>query len=461
MNQEAAQGMEADVLARVTPGDAERAAVQALAHALEADADAVLHRRGVPGRAAVQGSIAKDTYLAGDRDVDCFLLLDPSVPEEQLEAVTEAVAGEVLAGARKKYAQHPYLVGEREGAQVDLVPAYAVAAASQKMSAVDRTPFHTAWVREHLDDDGRCAVRLAKKWLKGVGVYGADTATAGFSGYLVEVLVAWLGSFPAFVDWLARSATPRRVALGDDHVDDDVSLLVVVDPVDAGRNCAAAVGEDTLLRATQAARAYRAAPSEAFFFPAPPRPEEPTALHAALRAAGAAWVGLELTPRTDRLDIVLPQFQKAARALGDALSRAGFPVRSHAVHVGVDDDGTERVAMQWRTDDVTLPPSRVHAGPVADVEPNAGRFRKKWDGHPDALGPVEAGDDGRLRVEVAVRDRRPHEHLATAAPKIGLGKHVQAALRTHRVLADPANAGGFWAPAVADFVLDRRPWQRP
>lgn len=457
----ARERLEAEVLARITPSPEERAAVAALVADLEAEATEALRGLGVPGRAQVQGSIAKDTYLAGDRDVDCFLLLDPGFPEDRLEAVTEAVAKRVLTGARKKYAQHPYLVGRRDGAQVDLVPAYAVAAAGERMSAVDRTPFHTAWVREHVDEALRGQVRLAKKWLKGVGVYGADTATAGFSGYLVEVLVVRFGSFAGLIDWLDRSASPRRIALGDDHVQDEVSLRVVVDPVDPARNCAAALGDETLEFATHAARAYRGSPHAGFFEPAPPRAETPEVLRDGLVAQDATWVGLELTPRTDRLDIVLPQFQKAARTLGDALDRAGFRVRRTQVRVGDDETGRERVGLQWVLDDTTLPQTTTHRGPGARVEPNARKFRAKWDGHPDAAGPVGVDADGRLAVEVRVRHRRPAQRLAADASTLGLGKHVQNALETHRVLDDPADADGFWAPAVADFVLDRPPWQRP
>lgn len=452
--------LEAEMLRRITPTPEERAEVAALVEQLEQEATEALQEQGVPGRVEVQGSIAKDTYLAGDRDVDCFLLLDPSVPEDRLESITEAVAKRVLEGARKKYAQHPYLVGRRQGSQVDLVPAYAVPTAAKRMSAVDRTPFHTAWVRKRLDEAGRGQVRLAKKWLKGVGVYGADTATAGFSGYLVEVLVVRFGSFDGLVTWLERSAAPRRISLGDDHVVDDVSLRVVVDPVDPARNCAAALGDDTLLLATQAARAYRAAPSLAFFEPAPPRVETPEVLQDGLTAQGATWVGLELTPRTDRLDIVLPQFQKAGRTLADALRRAGFPVQRQEVRVGTGPAGQEQVGLQWVLDDVTLPETTTHSGPSARAAPNAERFRAKWDGHPDAVAPV-CEKDGVLVVEVRVPDRRPAQRLASELSRIGLGKHVQNALRDHRVLDDPAIASGFWAPAVADFALDRRPWQRP
>ena len=437
------------VLARVTPSADEDAAMDAVVGRLEAAVQAVMDDLGLPGRASVQGSVAKGTWLAGSTDLDLFMLLDPALDEAALKQAAQDVGSRVLEGARKMYAQHPYLIGAFEGLDVDLVPAYAVAAAGARMSAVDRTPFHTAWVREHLDDAG--AVRLAKQWCKGVGVYGADTATGGFSGYLVEVLVVLHRGFEGFIDWLAADARPRRLAHGDDEVDDDVSPLVVVDPVDAARNCAAAVHAGTLAAAIEAARAYRNGPDERFFFPRPAQGAPAARLKAALADQGAVWLGVQMTPKTDRLDIVLPQFQRAGRMLTEALERDGFPVRRHRV------DQVDGVSMQWVIDDVHKPATRIHRGPAAHQEPNARKFREKWQEAADAAGPVHE-DDGRLAVEVHERIRTPVEALRHHLKTASLGKHVAAALQDHRLHDAPP--GGSWAPIVTDFILDRRPWQR-
>ncbi|MEA3191459.1 MAG: hypothetical protein QOD77_2041 [Thermoplasmata archaeon] len=449
--------LEAEVLARITPTPLEAKEMQAVCDALVAACAAALAKRNIPGHATVQGSVAKGTWLAGGGDIDLFLLLDPSYPEAQLERAAVEVGTEVLTDARRRYAQHPYLMGTFQGRQVDLVPAYAVPVASAKMSAVDRTPFHTAWVRATLTPAQQGEARLLKRWLKGTALYGAQTAIGGFSGYLVEVLVARFRSFHGVLKWLAADAQPRRIALGPDQVTDEVAVLVVVDPVDPGRNCAAAVQAELLERAREAATAYLERPDARFFFPAPPRAEPADKLRPALARQGAAWLGLVLRPRTDRLDLVFPQFQKAGRTLAAALEEAGFAVRRWEARASPDE---REALLQFVVDGRTLPATRLHVGPVDDARPHAERFRAKWTGHADAAGPVHAGPRGSLQVEVRESLRTATAWLPARLPKVPLGRHVEACLPDAQVLLDPADAPAAWAPAVADLVLDRRSWQR-
>lgn len=449
--------LEQEVLRGIQPTAEETAHMEKDAADLVRAAASRLSALRVPGTPTVQGSVAKGTWLRGSGDIDLFLLLDPTVPEGRLEAITEDVAQGVLAGLQKRYAQHPYLMGTFRGRTVDLVPAYKVDSASARMSAVDRTPFHTAWVREHLDEAGRGQARLLKRWLKGTQTYGAQTAIGGFSGYLAEVLLVRLGSFHAVVEWLAAGAQPRRLALGPDQVNDPVSPLIVVDPVDPARNCAAAIQEETLDLAIRAARAYKARPDRRFFFPAPPRAEPPTAMDGALAARSQAWLGLLLRPRTPRLDIVFPQFQKGARAIAAALAQAGFPTL--ALQCLAADDGRE-VLVQWLADARELPPSRLHRGPAAGAGSHAERFRAKWDGHPDALGPVRASAGGQLEVEVRVPQRTAAEWLRAHLAGVALGRHVTEALPDARLLDRPGDAPEAWRAQVSEFVLRREPWER-
>ncbi|MFA5943241.1 MAG: CCA tRNA nucleotidyltransferase [Candidatus Thermoplasmatota archaeon] len=449
--------LEREILGEVTPSDDEQAALDSIVRDLVARCDAELAAAGLPGKAGVQGSVAKGTWLRGGTDIDLFLLLDPSVPQDRLEAVALQVGPKVLEECQKKYAQHPYLTGSFKGHAVDLVPAYAVPEAGAKMSAVDRTPFHTAWVRAHLGDHKRAQVRLLKRWMKGTGVYGAQTAIGGFSGYLVEVLIARFLSFDGVLLWLSGGAQPRRIALGPDQVKDDVSQLVVVDPVDPARNCAAAVNLATLELAIAAAKAYRAAPGRRFFFPNPPRVELPATLQAALSAQEASWTGALVRPKSKRLDIVFPQFQRAARTLETGLANAGFTVRR--LDVAVSDDESE-VLLQFVCAGEPLPSRRMHTGPIDDGRPNATRFREKWDGHADALTPVHTGPDGKLQVALAIRLQTPAQWLAARLPLEPLGRHVQDALEGHQTFADPAEVPAAWAARVADVVLDRKAWDR-
>lgn len=448
--------LEAEVLRDIEPTPTERAAMAQDASILAEAATRRLADLAVPGTASVQGSVAKDTWLRNAGDIDLFLLLDEQVPAARLESIAEEVGRGLLQGVHKRYAQHPYLMGHFRDRLVDLVPAYRVAQASAKMSAVDRTPFHTAWMQGHLDDDGRAQARLLKQWLKGIGAYGAQTAIGGFSGYLAEVLIVHFGSFSGVVAWLAAGGQPRRITLGSDQVQDQGEPLVVVDPVDPARNCAAAVQPETLELAVEAARAYQREPDRRHFFPPSLTPVTTSRLHDALRLQGVTWLAALLRPRTNRLDIVLPQFQKGARAIAAALAHAGFPV--HRMQCQASEDGAE-VLLQWLASAEVLPATRLHKGPPPGPHPNAQRFREKWEGHSDANGPVHEAD-GRLQVEVRVPSRSAPEWLAANLDRVGLGKHVMDALPDAQVLTLVAEVPAHWAAQASEFILARRPWQR-
>lgn len=451
--------LEADVLRRVTPSAEEEQEAQRVVDDLLAKAQAALDKTGVAGRATVQGSLAKGTWLAGSADIDLFLLLDPGVPASRLETITKEVGRAVLSDAHTRYAQHPYLIGTFRGRTVDLVPAYAVAGATAKMSAVDRTPFHTAWVRNTLDEGGRSQVRLLKRWMKGTGTYGAQTATGGFSGYLAEVLVAAFGSFHGVVDWLAADAQPRRIVLPgcQDQVVDDVSPLVVPDPVDPVRNCAAGVHADTLALASAAAQAYKREARTEFFFPKPPRNEAANALLDHLARQHQSWYGVLIAPKTDRLDLVFPQFQKWARTVAAALETQGHPVVRHLTKASPDE---REVLVQWVLDAGEKPATRIHEGPRDDGQANAEKFRAKWTGHPEAAGPVQQGAAGHLEVEVRNAERTATQWLDRKLAALPAGRHVSDALAQAKRWRDPAEVPAAWAPTVADHVLARRPWER-
>lgn len=430
--------------AGVVPSPDEVADMQARVDRLITTAQAALDAEGLAGEATIQGSLAKGTWLAGSADADVFLLMPPETPQEGLVDAVERVGARILEAPRKKYAQHPYLIGRAEGLDVDLVPAYRVTDPEQKMSAVDRTPFHTAWVLDHigqLADD----VRLAKRWCKGVGIYGADTLTGGFSGYLVEVLTIHAGGFEPLLRSFAAGDWPRT-ALGADAVVDDVSPWVVVDPVDASRNCAAAVTPSILARAQEGAQAFLSQPDERFFFPATATAAPLETLQQSMTAQGVVWLGLRMDSDAERMDIVGPQFQRAARVLSESMERAGFPVRRSQV------DFLEQVCLQWIVDDVCLPPTKRHRGPRADQHPNAERFRSKWQSQ-----GLEVIEGDVLEVDVPVAARTPAEAMDALLPNLQSGKHVRAAKKGPVETQPPTR--GSWAPLVTDFVLNRRPWQ--
>ena len=150
----------------------------------------------------VAGSAARGTNLRGNSDIDIFLLFKNPVPKEKMEKTAIEVAKRLVKGNKNesyivRYAEHPYarLFLDNVGLRVDLVPAYKITSASERITSVDRTQLHNQFVKSSLSQRQRDDVRVLKALLKFHGIYGAEARTEGFSGYLCELLIHTYGSF--------------------------------------------------------------------------------------------------------------------------------------------------------------------------------------------------------------------------------------------------------------------------
>ena len=99
--------LEDTVLANLRPTLAEREHVCGIAKRL---LDAIAKSGKAKGM--VVGSIARNTWVRGDRDLDVFMLFDVSLSREQLEeeglALARNIALEFSKSFHEKYAEHPY-----------------------------------------------------------------------------------------------------------------------------------------------------------------------------------------------------------------------------------------------------------------------------------------------------------------------------------------------------------------
>lgn len=321
--------------------------------------------------AKLMGSVAKDTFLAGDKDLDIFIFFPASYSKQRLEKEALAVGKAVFqkfkgATYEVSYAEHPYTRGKIKGFKVEIVPAYAIEDTSQLLSAVDRTPFHTAFVREHLFQTNE--VRLLKRFMKGTGSYGSDLKTRGFSGYLCELLVIKYGSFEnvlrASKDWsdgqvLHVSADfsekeQRQVRLAFEQ-----QPLIFIDPTDENRNVAAVLSAEKMAIFMYHARKFLEHPSEKFFFP-PVAKINKSQLHSELKKKGRDIVVLLFKHPGVIDDILYPQLRKLRDTLFSQLKAEEFV--AERLFVFADKDTKEAgISIELASD--TLSKSRIVRGP--------------------------------------------------------------------------------------------------
>jgi tRNA nucleotidyltransferase (CCA-adding enzyme) len=209
------------------------------------------------------GSYAKGTWLKGKLDLDIFVKMKKETEEKQFEKIGKEIG---FASMKKykpyvRYSEHPYVEAEAENTKVNVVPCYDVENGQWK-SAADRSSFHTKFILEKLDDEKKNEVRLLKKFLIGVDIYGAEIATEGFGGYVAEVLIYHYGSFIKVLEAAANFTEGQIIGSPTKKFE---TVLILIDPIDSNRNLGTAISAQNFGRFILAARAYLKKPSLVFF----------------------------------------------------------------------------------------------------------------------------------------------------------------------------------------------------
>jgi len=277
----------------------------------------------------LHGSVEKGTALSKELDLDIFILIPKKLGREWIRKEFIKRAREALKkyDLEERFAEHPYLrIKINKEIEADIVPALKIDDPRESITVADRTPFHTRYVKNRLTDDMRDSVRLLKKFMKGVGVYGAEVKIGGFSGYLTELLVIKYGSFIDVIKEASRWRIP--VVLTLDNTEDPYTLrkifpdasFIFPDPVDPRRNAAAAVREETLSRFILASREFLEEPSEDFFYP----PEPPMSL-VERRLSELCYLALEIEiTRRDSPDNIWGQLHRLKRRIFNTLESEGY-----------------------------------------------------------------------------------------------------------------------------------------
>jgi tRNA nucleotidyltransferase (CCA-adding enzyme) len=320
------------------------------------------------------GSYAKGTWLKGDVDIDIFVKMNSSMKEEEFELLGKQIGLESLRQYQPylRYSDHPYVEAFVEGIRVNIVPCYNVEKWNW-ISAADRSPFHTEYVTNKLDEEKRDQVRLLKKFLKSLGIYGAEIAKNGFSGYVTEVLILKYGSFQSTLEALSR-VQEEKVIISTDPIDEETAKktfkhsVIILDPIDPKRNLGAAISVENFGKFVLAARTFLNKPSIEFFI----RQERVrTANDFSEIYSNILVVSFNYRERSP--DVIWGQLKKSMNAISKQLTLGGFNViRS----ICTTDERIEAVFI-FLLESITLPSYMVKTGPKVSRKHDSSKFISK------------------------------------------------------------------------------------
>jgi tRNA nucleotidyltransferase (CCA-adding enzyme) len=222
-----------------------------------------------------QGSTGiKQTHLRNDSDIDLFIFLDPdkyqdvidnkSKSRTKISALFRKYCDEWIIPALQAnkieefyiaYAEHPYVSSKLHGYDIDIVFSFILPEEYIRqrgpITAVDRTYYHSKFVKDNLNFDQINDVRILKMFFKNNYSYGDKAAIArgGFIGYAAELFIHHFGDiwnlFTNFedlpyngIDFFNRSNRDLREISRFQN-----DFLILIDPTDSNRNVAASISE--------------------------------------------------------------------------------------------------------------------------------------------------------------------------------------------------------------------------
>ena len=389
------------ILGKITPAKEDRVKVDAITRELELKVSLACKEAGVSAIVRVEGSVAKDTWLKENPDIDIFMRLPISIPRKSLGDIALRIAKNAAGSYKQieRFAEHPYLQLIVEDYRVDIVPCYD-AKPGEWQSATDRTPYHTDFIKKHLDANLRGEVRLLKKFMQGTGVYGAEIKVGGFSGYLCELLILKYCSFTQTIEAFARY--DKRVIVDfENHYankENDLSLLfpeplVIVDPVDKGRNVASAVQPTKLYDFIGAARAFLKKPDQAFFYPPKTEAVPLAKLKTQFENRGSSTIFLAIDQINAVPDVLWGQLYKTKRCLSKLLELSEYKILKDAVW----SNEKNLSIFVFELEEYVLPNIKKHLGPPLERQVEGENFLAKYaDNKTVVSGPYI--EDGRWIV---------------------------------------------------------------
>jgi len=307
------------------------------------------------------GSYAKGTWTPEKTDVDIFIKLKKSVSEKKFVELGKKIGFNALKKYKPyvRYSEHPFveaLVGET---LVNVVPCYDVKNGEWK-SAADRSTFHTEFMNEKLTGQMKNDTSLLKCMMKTNGVYGAEIASQGFSGYVTEVLVYYFGSFSNVIKEISKIEKNTRIGQSPRKFD---SPIIIIDPIDTNRNLGAAISMENLGKFILLSRAYLKKPSLSFF-------KNKKIIPSAQKNLEKNTIVISFSYKNRSEDIIFGQLKRAANSLESQLVQEGFRVlRNDAI---IYDEN--KAAIFVLLEDILLNKNQIKTGPELFED----RFSKKF-----------------------------------------------------------------------------------
>ena len=306
------------------------------------------------------GSYAKGTWTSEKPDIDIFVKFKKSTSEKKFKIISKKIGFNALKKFKPytRYSEHPFVEAVIKNTKINVVPCYNVKAGKWK-SAADRSTFHTEFILENLSGQLKDDVRILKYFMSVNGIYGAEIAKQGFSGYVAEVLVYYFGSFTNVLKEIAKLKNNNVIGKSKRKFD---STVIIIDPIDSNRNLGAAISTENVGKFILLSRGFINKPSIQFFRKQNKKLSSKNILKNLLV--------LKFNYKKSPDDTIAGQIRKAVNSISSQMELAGFKIlRNSSLTLEKN-----QAVLLFLMDSLTISENQIHDGPSVFEESFSRKF---------------------------------------------------------------------------------------
>ncbi|MFB6246627.1 MAG: nucleotidyltransferase domain-containing protein [Candidatus Pacearchaeota archaeon] len=271
----AIKGVSRQVLERIEPSKEDKDFLKKSVRNFESNLRNKIKEKSLKATFFEGGSFAKGTLMKKSKyDIDLFVRFEKYHANDDLSKLTEEILKDTKNVQKIHGSRDYFKIDISEELEIELVPVLKISKPEEAVNVTDLSYSHVKYVKNNatsqkiLDD-----IKIAKAFCHATKTYGAESYISGFSGYALELLIIYYGSFEKFLKEIvkerkdkividmARHYKNRNEILLDINSSKLNSPVILIDPTYKKRNALAALSKRTFNRFVKESNAFLESPS--------------------------------------------------------------------------------------------------------------------------------------------------------------------------------------------------------
>ncbi len=331
------------------------------------------------------GSAAKGTFLKHDFDCDVFVrFMYDQYKDDDISGLLEKALKKIKKiTIERVHGSRDYFQGKWQGMDFEVIPVLYVTHVNQAKNITDMSPLHVIWINQHIDDKLRNEILLTKLFCKAQKMYGAESYMNGFSGHVVDLLIAHYGSFKNLLNAAAMWEEKTVINMTSQAIDPEQDLnqdkiqgpMIIIDPVQHGRNAAAALGYEQFYHFKNQAKAMIKKPNSSFFKRKMTTKMQLRLMKKEAKKKKQTIIVLRAMPKHGKQDTIGTKIYKGKEHIAKVLKHHDFTV----IEMGWDwEEKQDKPALLWFIiKEKELSKTKKHRGPPLKMKKDVVAFQKK------------------------------------------------------------------------------------